>query len=268
MLRNHNKITSLQLKKLTENSNNIVLYILPIGNEEVHGPCLPLSTDTILAKAFTEICYQAAQKIKNITPLILPTINYGYSPTTEKFSGTISIKPRILADIINEIISSLKKNHFKWKMIIINIHKQNELAINLSTNEYFEKSNKQILYINPYKSFANILDKKCFGNRIDNSTKETALLLAALKMLNKDDMLQFIQNESKNFKDKKFTRSKHLSKIRKITDIPFHYKIEEQHISPRTNPPIHCAEKYFALSKNCFKKLIEHYINLTNNDSN
>jgi creatinine amidohydrolase/Fe(II)-dependent formamide hydrolase-like protein len=252
-------MTSSQLNALDQ--TNLILHILPVGNEEAHGPCLPLGTDTLLARAFAMVCYQAAQGIENVSPTILPAIHYGYSPTTTDFKGTISISASVLASTVKSIAMSLYGNSPKCRLIIVNIHGKNELPITLGINEFFDETKNQALLINPYTAFAQELDKESFG-RIDNSGKETALLLAALKILNNEDLLTQLLKTSSRLEDIDFPQAESLSTLRKQAVIPFHYEEEEQHISRRTKAPIQDALRYFELSKRIFVQLIEDYISL------
>ena len=186
MLNHHSDMTSYSFRETAEGSNKIPLYILPLGNEEAHGPCLPLGTDTFLARAFAEICRQAAATIENVSPVVLPALNYGYSPTTANFPGTVTIGPRILADMLKSIAGSVMQGD-KAKLSVISIHGENEVVVTLASHEFFDETGKQILFINPYKKFAGELDPDCFEGK-DNSTKEISLLLAGLSILNEDEL--------------------------------------------------------------------------------
>lgn len=72
--------------------------------------------------------------------------------------------------------------------MVISIHGGNELFICPAIHEFRDETGKPMLYVNPYKTFAPDLDLACFANA-DNSTKETALLRAALTILNKPAIL-------------------------------------------------------------------------------
>jgi len=93
--------------------------ILPIGSIEQHGPHLPLGTDWIIVK---EIAKRLAEKLDNC--YLLPAIPYSNSQEHLGFSGTISLKPSTLAQMIRDIILSLYLHNIK-KVIIISGHEGN-----------------------------------------------------------------------------------------------------------------------------------------------
>jgi len=90
--------------------------ILPIGSIEQHGPHLPLGTDWIIVQ---EIARRLAEKLGNC--YLLPAIPYSNSQEHLGFSGTISLKPSTLAQMIRDIVLSLYLHNIK-KVIIISGH--------------------------------------------------------------------------------------------------------------------------------------------------
>jgi creatinine amidohydrolase len=95
--------------------------ILPIGSTEQHGPHLPLSTDSIIAKRLSEA---VAAELKTD---VLPVLNYGVSFEHADFPGTISIQPQTLTQTVKEICESLLR-HYK-SVIIINGHGGNTTTL-------------------------------------------------------------------------------------------------------------------------------------------
>lgn len=90
--------------------------ILPIGAIEQHGPHLPLGTDWIIVQ---EIAKRVAEKLDNC--YLLPAIPYSNSQEHLEFSGTVSLKPSTLAQMIRDIVSSLYLHNIK-RIIIISGH--------------------------------------------------------------------------------------------------------------------------------------------------
>ncbi len=99
--------------------------LLPVGSIEQHGPHLPLDTDAFdalyLSKAVAKAC--SAPK-----PLVLPLIPYGVSYHHEDFSGTLSISPRTLSQMVYEVGMSVAANGIT-KLVVINGHGGNIPAL-------------------------------------------------------------------------------------------------------------------------------------------
>ncbi len=99
------------------------VVLVPIGACEVHGRHLPVNTDTVLASS---VAIEAAKTIsKKIPVAVLPSIWFGYTVGILKnWPGTISIKPKVLIDLVYEICRSLIDMGIK-KILIINGHGNN-----------------------------------------------------------------------------------------------------------------------------------------------
>lgn len=90
--------------------------VLPIGSVEQHGPHLPLGTDWIVAN---EIAERVAEKLGDC--YLLPAIPFSNSQEHLEFSGTVSIRPSTLAQMIRDIILSLYLHGMK-KVIVVSGH--------------------------------------------------------------------------------------------------------------------------------------------------
>ena len=91
--------------------------IIPVGSIEQHGAHLPISTDSDIV---TEIASRLSKKCGFI---VFPTISYGVSLEHEPLFN-LSLKENNLRKILDDIITSLNKNHIK-KIIILNGHHGN-----------------------------------------------------------------------------------------------------------------------------------------------
>jgi creatinine amidohydrolase/Fe(II)-dependent formamide hydrolase-like protein len=104
------------------------LALLPVGAIEQHGPHLPLDSDAFdadyLARRVAESCSEPK-------PFVLPLVAYGVSYHHEDFSGTISISPETLSQMVYDIgISAV--HHGITKLVIINGHGGNGPALHFA----------------------------------------------------------------------------------------------------------------------------------------
>jgi creatinine amidohydrolase len=74
------------------------MAVLPVGATEQHGPHLPTGVDTLLVES---ICAEACER-RDV--LMLPPLAYGCSHGhTGHWAGTLSLSPRLLATLVEEI---------------------------------------------------------------------------------------------------------------------------------------------------------------------
>ncbi len=213
---NYSEINFDILKDMNKKEKYI---IFPIGSIEVHGPHLPFGTDLYIAKAFS---YELEKKIDSI---IMPPVYYSYSGTTLNIDGTISIGINSVLDYLCNIIKNLIRSNFE-KIILINIHKDNDLIIKLALARIFEEYTLPVLYINPYSDYSE-LNEKIFTEK-SNSYKETSVLLASLKILNKEELIGKIRLPV----GIRHQKQKFLKKLLEIGYLRYKHINEMQHIPP------------------------------------
>ena len=237
---------NLNFELLKKINTNDVIVLLPIGTPEVHGPYLPFGTDIYISEAFS---YLIEQKIKSI---IMPSVYYGYSGVTKKIYGSISIDIDSVTNFIESILLNIIKLKFK-KILVINIHKDNDSLIKISISKIFDKTNIPVLYINPYENFSKH-DSNIFS-KSSNSYKETSLILASLKILNK-------QLEIKKLGNKKMVYEKpiFIQKLRNVGFLRFDYKNEFEHITPEDDASVDEGIKYMEFARDEVLKELK-YIN-------
>jgi len=125
-----NKNSSYLLEELTwpesqSRFKEVDLALLPVGSTEQHGPHLPLDTDAFDANYLAR---RVAADCSNPKPLVLPLIPYGVSYHHMDFSGTLSIKPKTLSQLVYDIGMSVAR-HGITKLVIINGHAGNIPAL-------------------------------------------------------------------------------------------------------------------------------------------
>ncbi len=102
--------------------------LLPVGAIEQHGPHLPLDADAFDAE---HLAREVARACKKPRPLVLPLISYGVSYHHEDFSGTISLDPETLSQVVYDVGISLAR-HGIIKLVIVNGHGGNSPALHFA----------------------------------------------------------------------------------------------------------------------------------------
>ncbi|HJJ42086.1 MAG TPA: creatininase family protein, partial [Methanocorpusculum sp.] len=108
MIKNYSGYSWKQIEQI-ENKEDCIL-ILPISSLEQHGIQLPLGTDDIILQKILDALIDNPSVIGDY--LLLPALHYGLSPEHMDFSGTITLSPKTLISVIEDIIQSIKKHGF------------------------------------------------------------------------------------------------------------------------------------------------------------
>ncbi len=232
------------LKKI--NPNDIVI-LLPIGTLEVHGPYFPFGSDVFIAEAFS---FLISQKTNSI---IMPSIYYSYSGVTKDIYGSISIDIDITSKYIESVIYNLIKLKFR-KILLINIHKDNDSLLKLSVSKIFDKTNIPVVYINPYENFSKH-DSVIFS-KSTNSYKETSLILASLKILNKQLEIKKIGSKKSGYEKPVF-----IQRLRNVGYVRFGYRNEFEHINPENKVSIDEGIKYMEFTRDIVLKELKYLDN-------
>jgi creatinine amidohydrolase/Fe(II)-dependent formamide hydrolase-like protein len=211
---------------------NVALFI-PIGSIEVHGPTLPIGTDTYIAMAFAQ---KFAEKVEGVT---FPPIFVGLCPNTNHFKGTVSVTHASFVTYIAELCKSLVSQGVR-EIILVNIHNGNDAALKIVVESVFDENGYPLYYLNPYTCEKEQLDL-LFFNGLDNSYKEAALLFASLQILGLDEvqlnLLELIE-------DQQSSRPGELNILRKYGYVGFAYEQEAQHIAGRKNVNVNLGLQY------------------------
>jgi creatinine amidohydrolase len=96
--------------------------VIPLGSCEQHGRHLPLFVDTIQV---TEIA-QLVEADLNQSILLLPTLWLGSSHIHKDFPGTISVKPSLYTQMIQEVARSIIRAGFR-RLLFLNGHGGNRV---------------------------------------------------------------------------------------------------------------------------------------------
>jgi creatinine amidohydrolase len=117
---NFEKMRSPEVGELVKKDG---MVIIPIGACEEHGRHLPVNTDTEIAY---NAVFEAAKKISKKIPIaVTPPVWFGYTVGVLKnWPGTITIKPKVLIDLMRNICTSLIDMGIN-KILIVNGHGNN-----------------------------------------------------------------------------------------------------------------------------------------------
>lgn len=96
--------------------------LLPLGATEEHGPHLGLGTDFYEAEAI------AHETSKATGVIVAPTLNYGMSLSMMEFPGTLSLRPKTLMAVLEDILLSIHRHGFH-RVMIVNGHGGNTASI-------------------------------------------------------------------------------------------------------------------------------------------
>jgi len=134
------KWEELTSKDLANIDKERTVVVLPIGSIEVHGPHLPLGTDTMI------IYYVALKAAEKEGAIVLPPLYYAYVPENRHFPGTISLNSDTFLRLVEEILVEVARHGFK-KILILNGHGGNRRPLRLLLRRMLEKGFKAHLYI-------------------------------------------------------------------------------------------------------------------------
>jgi creatinine amidohydrolase len=97
------------------------MVIIPIGSTEQHGPHLPLGTDSYIAT-------DMAKMISSRTGVVVaPVLLTGYSVYHSGFSGSLSLKPETMEQVLFETAEMLIKHGFR-RIMFLNGHGGNTIV--------------------------------------------------------------------------------------------------------------------------------------------
>ena len=108
---------------------NASFGVIPLGSFEYHGPHSPLGTDIVLADGFANLIDPS------LGGAVYPTVPYTACPgKTNKYTGTISIRPSIIQEYLIDISLGIIEQGIK-KIILLNAHDGN-MGVSRSVAEY------------------------------------------------------------------------------------------------------------------------------------
>jgi len=164
----YESLTSLDVKEASEKG---LVVILPIGSIEIHGPHMPVGTDSITVYRIAKL---AAEKEESV---VLPPLYYAYVPENRHFPGTISLTAKTLLSLLEEICEEASRNGFK-KILIVNGHGGNNQLLRVFLRESLNKRKDYVIYamIDPLLPVRELIPELSGGRRVGHACElETSI---------------------------------------------------------------------------------------------
>lgn len=152
---------------------------LPVGCTEMHGPHMPIGTDTLIARAVALRFAEAAEG------LVLPDIAYTWSGATDGFPGTISLPPELVIETATHVLDRCWKMGFR-RLVLVSMHGRNQEPLVIVTRRLYETHGIPALYANPWHATSPEADALLNGKWATG--KEASLTLAALHILGQSSL--------------------------------------------------------------------------------
>ena len=163
------KMTSPEIKDAASKG---LIAILPVGSIEIHGPHMPVGTDSITIYKISEL---AAEKEPAV---VLPPFYYAYVPENRHFPGTISLTAKTLLSLLEEVCDEISRNGFK-KILVVNGHGGNNELIRVFLRDSLTKKKNYFIYalVNPWPpNLVSVIEKLTEGRTIGHACEvETSI---------------------------------------------------------------------------------------------
>ena len=121
------KLEELRAPQIDAFDRERTLFILPVGMLEVHGPHLPIGTDTLgLLYEGAAAARRVSQALPEWNVVMMPPIHYGQAGANElggrlTHPGTYAIRQTTLRSLVADVGGQVAQNGFKW-IFVLNGH--------------------------------------------------------------------------------------------------------------------------------------------------
>jgi creatinine amidohydrolase len=160
--------------------------LLPVGATEAHGPHLPLSTDTVIAR---EMAVRGAAKLRErgVRCLVMPPITFTVAEFGADFPGTVSVPEATAASLIRDVVVSAARKFRAVAIVNIHLEPQHVAALKRAVEEA-SKSGASVCYADiTKKRWAETLGEAFLAGDHAGAF-ETSLMMAAAPDLVRDSV--------------------------------------------------------------------------------
>ena len=154
------------------------VIILPVGTTEEHGRHLPVGTDAMIARSYSDELGKALAG--KLPALVMETIDYGFSMSAvRKWPGCPNIDSRTFTDYIYDIVDSLIGMGFR-KIVMLDCHGNHDCLLRLVMREIADEHGVYTMTLSPFQLSAKLYDriKKDPQGDIHGGEWETSWILA------------------------------------------------------------------------------------------
>ena len=131
------KLEELRWPQVDALDRERTLWILPVGMLEVHGPHLPIGTDSLgLSYEVDHVSKGVSAALPDWNIVVMPPLNYGAAGANELggqlvHSGTYAVRQATLRSVVADVGGQVAQNGFKW-IFVLNGHASptHNIAIN------------------------------------------------------------------------------------------------------------------------------------------
>jgi len=168
-------LTSPDFQKEVEKGT---IAMMAVGSIEIHGPHLPLGTDTYVVQRLVELATEKEHAI------VLPPLPFAYVPENRHFPGTFTMSPALLMEMLDEICDEVSRNGFE-RLLLVNGHGGNNAILNTFVMSRSSKRHPLVyVYLSPWEIPQDIRDKMSEGLETGHACViETSQVLALFKDL-------------------------------------------------------------------------------------
>jgi len=151
--------------------------VLPIGSCEVHGPHLPFGNDALQVTAIARRAAERAAE-KGAQALVLPTIPFGCDQNLMEFPYTVTLSPRTILALLDEVIGSVARHGMK-KFLLLNGHGGNTGTLDAALRELYGRYGAFLARLDFWLVAADVADQVRETSEIEHADEiETSIALA------------------------------------------------------------------------------------------
>ena len=170
--------------------SGIDIAVMAVGALEQHSMHLPLGQDWM---SVSEMSRRIAERLD---AYLLPALPFGNSQEHQDFRGTIWLQPATLAQVVKDIVASLRHHGFK-KVVLVNGHGGNWILKPTVREIDLARTGIMVVWVGPETLAAGATASK----ELHAGRGETSRALALFPHLVKDERIDFVPDATREYLD-------------------------------------------------------------------